>query len=422
MYLSPEERLHAILEGTEAGTWEWNLDSDDLTCNERWAGMLGYSLDDLSPVSKDTLVALCHPDDRHLAESVFKQFLSGREARYETTLRFKHKTDGWRYIRTRAVLAKRHAPAGSRWLVGTNEDVTGEHAAKHQVELIAESMPGLIYSFVVRPDGYSYFSYISKKVEEFYGVTQEMAKRDAMMVYRSVIPEDRDKIEKTLTECARSLSQWRCDYRVRSKDTVRWMRTIAVPEKESDGSICWQGVVINVDTEKRLALALEELSVTDELSGLYNRRFLFQRLYELIATVDRHGGEFSLLALDIDHFKKVNDTYGHQEGDEVIRAFGRLLKQRLRKSDIAARTGGEEFTVVMPNTDLQMAKSVAEDLNTALSGKTFGESKQGFSVSFSGGVVSYPTDASSLDLLVSRSDRLLYEAKRLGRNRIVIAR
>lgn len=99
-----------------------------------------------------------------------------------------------------------------------------------------------------------------------------------------------------------------------------------------------------------------------------------------------------------------------------------MLKQRLRKSDIAARTGGEEFTVVMPNTDLQMAKSVAEDLNTALSGKTFGESKQGFSVSFSGGVVSYPTDASSLDLLVSRSDRLLYEAKRLGRNRIVIAR
>jgi len=422
MHLSPEQRLQAILEGTEAGIWEWNLDRDEFTCNERWAGMLGYTVEELSPITQDKVVDLCHPDDRPVAESVFKEFMSGREARYETTLRFKHKTGGWRYIHTRAVLAKSAPAEGSTWLVGTNEDVTGEHAAKHQVELLSESMPGLIYSFVVQPDGHSYFSYISKKVEDFYGVTQEMAIRNAMLVYRSVIPKDRKRIEKTLTECAKSLSQWRCDYRVRSKESVRWMRSIALPETEADGSICWQGVVIDVDTEKKLALALEELSVTDELSGLYNRRFLFQRLYELIATIDRHGGEFSLLSLDIDHFKMVNDTYGHQEGDKVIRAFGKLLKQRLRKSDIAARTGGEEFTVVMPNTDLQMAKNVAEDLNAALSQKTFGESGRIFNVSFSGGVVSYPIDASSLDLLVSRSDRLLYEAKRRGRNRIVTAR
>ncbi|MBJ7275734.1 PAS domain-containing protein [Marinobacter salarius] len=107
--------------------------------------MLGYSLDELSPISKDTFVSLSHPDDRELGESVLKQFLSGREARYET-LRFRHRRDGWRYVHTRAVLAKRSSSDVSRWLVGTNEDVTGEHAAKHEVEPLAESMSGLIYS------------------------------------------------------------------------------------------------------------------------------------------------------------------------------------------------------------------------------------------------------------------------------------
>lgn len=420
MHLSVEARLDAILEGTQAGTWEWNLDSDEFICDERWAYMLGYRLDELLPVSKNTLVSFCHPDDRPLATSVFEAFLSGRETRYDTTLRFRHKTDGWRVIHTRAVLAKSKDPKSSRWLVGSNEDITDEHAAKHQIELLSESMPGLIYSFVVQPDGYSYFSYISKKVEEFYGVTQEMAKRDAMAVYRAVLPEDRPKIEKSLAECARSMTQWRCDYRIQARDGMKWMRAIATPEEDSDGSMSWQGVVINIDTEKKFELALEQLSITDELSGLYNRRFLFQRLDELIAIADRYGSQFSLLSLDIDHFKMVNDTYGHMEGDRVIRALGNLMKQRLRKSDIAARTGGEEFTIVMPNTDVTRARQVAEDLKCSVSSKTFGEVDRQFVVSFSAGLVSYPKDASSLRLLMSRCDQLLYEAKKKGRNQIVV--
>lgn len=421
MSLSTEARLQAILEGSQAGTWEWNLSNDEFYCNERWASMFGYTLSELAPISKETLVSLCHPNDRPVASTVFREFLSGRSCNYETTLRFRHKNGHWRVIRTRAILTNEIDDEESRWLVGTNEDITGESADKHRLEILAESVPGLIYSFVVPSSGHGYFSYISKKVEDFYGVTCEMAKRDATAVYRAVLPEDRPRLEASLEECSRSLAQWRCDYRVCSASSVNWMRAIATPEEGSDGSITWQGVVINIDKEKQLESALELLSITDELSGLYNRRYLFQRLEELTANSDRYGEKFSVLSLDIDYFKKINDTYGHIEGDNVIRTLGKLIRNRLRKTDIAARTGGEEFVVLMPGTDFFKARTVVEDLRASVVAERFGSAGNIFRVSFSAGLVSYPEHATSPRLLMSRCDQLLYKAKKQGRNRIVIA-
>lgn len=162
---------------------------------------------------------------------------------------------------------------------------------------------------------------------------------------------------------------------------------------------------------------LERLSITDRLTGLYNRLFLDRTLEHEFASAGRHGGSFSIILLDIDHFKNVNDTYGHLAGDQVLTTIGQILKGRVRETDVAGRWGGEEFLVICPNTSLTAAAAVAETLR----GKV---EQQHFPVvgarTMSFGVASYrPGD--TIITVEARADNALYAAKDGGRNRVMTA-
>jgi diguanylate cyclase (GGDEF)-like protein len=182
-------------------------------------------------------------------------------------------------------------------------------------------------------------------------------------------------------------------------------------------------MTINIDTQKNLELELEQLSITDELTGLYNRRYMLRKLEESVAQGKRYGDTFSLISLDIDFFKAINDSHGHPTGDAVLKRFADIIESRTRKSDIVARTGGEEFIIFMPSTGLSEASQVAESLRIALQTESFvSDEGKTFNITFSAGVVNWSgseTQATSVRDLLAACDQSMYAAKRAGRNRVV---
>jgi len=162
----------------------------------------------------------------------------------------------------------------------------------------------------------------------------------------------------------------------------------------------------------------ENFNIIDELTGLYNRRYLFLRLDEEIKRAKRKDGVFSLFLLDLDYFKMVNDSFGHIRGDEVLKEFGTLLKSALRDSDLAFRYGGDEFVVILPDTEREHAKRAAERIIERVKNYTFsGEPPVNLSVSI--GISVFPYDGVTAESIFKVADRRLYEAKRKGRSRAV---
>ena len=163
------------------------------------------------------------------------------------------------------------------------------------------------------------------------------------------------------------------------------------------------------------------LALTDELTGLYNRRYVFAHLSNLLGRITGGGGETALVLFDIDHFKRVNDDYGHPAGDEVLRDVADRAMRQVRNVDLVGRLGGEEFAVVMPETSLGDAMAVAERLRSAMADHPFllRETRDRLPVTVSVGIAMTGDGGDTLDSLLKRADEALYAAKHAGRNRII---
>jgi len=164
-----------------------------------------------------------------------------------------------------------------------------------------------------------------------------------------------------------------------------------------------------------------ELAITDPLTGLYNRRYMESHAALLVDRANERAKPLSMLILDIDHFKSINDTYGHDAGDEVLREFADRLRSCIRGVDLACRLGGEEFVVVMPDTDVGVANQVAERIRRRIAGERFSIERgaRSIEVTISIGLSSLQEPADVPALILKRADEALYRAKRNGRNRVV---
>jgi diguanylate cyclase (GGDEF)-like protein/PAS domain S-box-containing protein len=183
----------------------------------------------------------------------------------------------------------------------------------------------------------------------------------------------------------------------------------------------WYAVATIRDITERKATEarLRELATTDSLTGLFNRRHFMELAEREFARAKRYQGTRTMLMMDIDHFKRVNDTHGHDVGDEVLRELARISRTALRELDILGRLGGEEFGVLLPETDAGPAMEVAERLRRAIeqSPMTTGAGEMRITVSI--GAATSKGDAETVDTLLKRADVALYEAKQSGRNRVV---
>ena len=186
--------------------------------------------------------------------------------------------------------------------------------------------------------------------------------------------------------------------------------------------------VLSLETSRnvrRLAV-VEQESITDPLTGIYNRRYLERRLADEIARANRYGMPLSVLLIDIDHFKRVNDIYGHQVGDLVLEGMAQLIATTLRTTDIVARYGGEEIMVITPSTPVKIAADLAERLRKVVESASFEIPPElnldisALGVTVSIGVGCFGREAKDMQELIQVVDKAMYRAKREGRNRVVV--
>jgi diguanylate cyclase (GGDEF)-like protein len=176
------------------------------------------------------------------------------------------------------------------------------------------------------------------------------------------------------------------------------------------------GIVVAVRNLEKAHLQIITLVNTDSLTRLANRRFFIDFLEKAMAFAKRHGQALSIIIADLDKFKAINDTYGHQAGDQVLAAFGQVMQASIRREDLAARFGGEEFILMLPGTTLEDATILAERLRESLENLAFPPLETRVTASF--GIAQFRPD-DTFETLVKRADEALYAAKAAGRNRVM---
>lgn len=175
-------------------------------------------------------------------------------------------------------------------------------------------------------------------------------------------------------------------------------------------------ILDDVSHQMEADLSLKRMAITDGLTGLYNHKYLYSRLEEEFTRAKRYGNTLSVLVLDIDRFKAVNDKYGHQQGDEALTEAGEVIRQNLRQIDTAGRYDSVEFMIILPQTSLENAYRTAERIRSAMASRSFG--KKGFKLTLSGGLAEFSKDDKTPLHLIDRAEQLLHKAKEKGRNRI----
>lgn len=200
-----------------------------------------------------------------------------------------------------------------------------------------------------------------------------------------------------------------------------WLDLSIVPLKNAQG-ILTHFVAIERDAteQKENELKLETLSRTDHLTGLLNRRSFDELVNNELMRYKRSGEVYSVLMLDIDHFKRINDNYGHSTGDDVIQVITKICKSNLRSYDKMARVGGEEFCVLLPNTDKDQAYAVAEKLREAVFNTPVATNDEDVTMTISIGVSEVKNTDTDSNAILKRADKLMYKAKRSGRNRVCV--
>lgn len=538
------DRLMMMLEATQAGTWEWNVQTGECYFNERWAEIIGYTLDELKPLSIETWLEYVHAEDGQVSDKILNEHFDGKRSFYECEARMRHKDGHWVWVRDYGKLVSRTADGKPEWVVGTHIDISGLKELSQRFEAFADLLPGVVYQYEQHPDGSSRFPFASQGMKHIYGVSPDAVKHDASPVFKVIHPDDLPRVAKTITESAKRGVDWICEYRVIHSGMIRWVFGHARPQSGLDDSTLWYGMIIditgrkkleleleksqanlklaqriaktghweaNMDSgelywsdmvyeilgyepgelepsveffrslvpnediaavtrsekkaqktgihdvqhrmrtrdgsliwvhelaelqsdgitlvgtvrditeQKELELKLEQQAVMDPLTQIGNRRAFNKALDREFSRYYRYKTPLSLISFDLDHFKRVNDTFGHAAGDKVLLEVTTAVKSELRKEDVFARVGGEEFTVLLPDTGENEALQVAEKIRTLIEGLSINYENQTIRVTATFGLASVSGQVVDQEHLLQIADRALYKGKTSGRNVVVLA-
>jgi diguanylate cyclase (GGDEF)-like protein/PAS domain S-box-containing protein len=266
--------------------------------------------------------------------------------------------------------------------------------------------------------------YVSPAYERLFGRSADLLLADYNQWRDSIYPDDLEYAERSLADVLVKGAVEDREYRIITADgQLRWLSDKCFINRQAEPGqpVIIVGIAEDITDKKQLESELQRLATTDALTSSSNRRHFFEGAEHEFEQARQQGTPLSFLMLDIDDFKAINDTYGHQEGDNVLQRIADCGRAALRRGDLFGRIGGEEFAAAFPGCTPEMALQVAERVQREIQGLTFNHEGQAFGITVSQGLTSLTAEDESVESLFARADAAMYEAKRQGKNRIITA-
>lgn len=264
--------------------------------------------------------------------------------------------------------------------------------------------------------------YVSPAYERIFGRSAGLLLSDYNQWRDSIYPDDLDYAERSLAEVLVKGAVEDREYRIIAADgQVRWLSDKCFINRQAEPGqpVIIVGIAEDITDKKQMQTELHRLATTDVLTQSSNRRHFFECAHREFEQARYQSTPLAFLLLDIDDFKVINDTYGHQEGDNVLQRIAESGRATLRRGDVFGRVGGEEFAAVFPGCAPDMAMQVAERLQREIQRLSFSHGDQTFGITVSQGLTSLTAEDESIDSLFARADAAMYKAKHQGKNRIV---
>ncbi len=423
------EHVHILdlaIGGSGTGIWDRDVQAGTIRYSPGWAAILGFDADELSTRIEDSYGRI-HPDDLPKVRAAMQAHFEQRTPDYTVEHRIRCKDGSYKWIASRGKVVRRDAQGQALRMVGTTTDISALRVLSAQlqqhVELIThltDQVPGLVVQYRLSPQGLAAVTYASAGIREIYELTPEQVAQDPSLIERAIHPSDRAGYRASLAESAERLTPWHREYRVQlPAQGVRWRLADARPSRLLDGSTVWHGFVTDITERKETERQLLQLASLDDLTQLPNQRSFMARMEQELARLrDSPQARATVLMCDLDHFKRINDRYGHVRGDRVLQHFAAILRSQLRKDDGVGRVGGEEFAVVLSGASPAQALLFAGRVQKRTLDTPWIEGDTRIALTVSIGIATMLADDADIAASLSRSDKALYRAKRAGRNRI----
>ena len=387
-----QRRLKWALEGTEAGIWDWNVQTGDVVFDERWAEIVGYTLEELQPVTIETWRGLAHPEDLKRSKELLKKHFNGKRDNYECEVRMKHKNGDWIWILDRGRVVEWNEKGKPIRMVGTHQDITERKEAeqalndeRNKLKRLHDAVDELQLQDTEEELLHTVVD-VAGKILGFEMCGIMLLEEDRLVPIASSAGLDPDKTPSfKIGEgiVGKSFQQgetiWggdanNCPEAKPTRQTFRSFISVPVGQlgilglfSEEVGEFDEQDVELaeilagHLQEEiKRVRLEedLRRQSIRDPLTDLYNRRYFNETLGEEVERCKRYEKSLAFLMADVNRFKEINDRYSHQTGDEVLSEVADLLKANVRDADTVVRYGGDEFLIVMPETNGEAGNTV----------------------------------------------------------------
>ena len=416
-----ESRAHMMIQGGNIGTWEWDARTNLVETNSVYMTALGYPPDDCWH-GIDWLRDLCHPQDRPVCEAAVQDLLEGRRSRFRGHHRLRAQDGSWRWVLAAGGVLERGANGLPSRIFCVQFDVTDHKLADEQsriiserLALIAENVPGMIFQWRQTREGKGEFLYVSPGVRAVYGLGPEVLMSDGGALLNVTHRQDRERVQALMRQSAQTLTPWHLEHRVvRPDGQTTWAAGDAVPRRDEDGSTIWNGYVTDVTASKVSEQRISFLAYHDGLTGLENRLGLRSKLDEMLQASYRTSVSLAVLMIDLDRFKYVNDTLGHDVGDELLVEIARRLRSTVRACDVVARLGGDEFVLVLDDLpDEAHVIAAVQKLFRQLRGN-FRLSDRTVYTTCSMGISRFPKDGTDGSTLLKHADLAMYTAKANG--------
>lgn len=413
-----EARLQRVLDGSDQGFWDWDLKQQQFFVSERFESMLGFAVGerDLSP---EYWLNYVHPDDLPHAMYSIEQHMLGQTPCHEVELRCLTKSGRWKWILTRGRIVRRDTDGTPLLMSGTHTDIDQR---KQEEKLLRDqsALLDLAHDAIIVRDRDDAIVYWNRGAELTYGWSAgEASGKVTHQLLKTEFPEPLQQIREQLYKYGRWEGE--LEHIVKGGERIVVASRWVLKHDDVDGFVTVMEINRDITEKRTLQLELEKQAHQDSLTGLHNRGYFIELAEMELKKSTRYGDQFVMFMIDIDHFKRINDSFGHQTGDIVLKQLAAIFLSTLREVDIIGRVGGEEFAVLLPETPLAEAAAVADRLRLAVMNAHIALADSPpihFTVSI--GVAAPSSNEFSLHALLGRADSALYQAKQSGRNKVVV--